>query len=73
MDIREPIGSASTDDSGTARASVSVKAPESREVRTMAASIAIEIESGVFTGPVRHHPGYYAGNFSPRPTQDDSN
>ena len=39
----------------------------------MAATIAIEIESGVFTGPVRHHPGYYAGDFSPRPTQDESN
>jgi hypothetical protein len=38
----------------------------------MAASIAIEIESGVFTGPVRQHPGYYAGDFSPRPTQDES-
>ena len=33
----------------------------------MAATIAIEIESGVFTGPVRQHPGYYAGDFSPRP------
>ena len=39
----------------------------------MAATIAIEIESGVFTGLVRHHPGYYVGDFSPRPTQDDSN
>ena len=38
----------------------------------MAATIAIEIKSGVFTGPVRQHPGYYAGDFSPRPSQDDS-
>jgi len=38
----------------------------------MAATIAIEIESGVFTGPVRQHPGYYAGDFSARPSQDDS-
>ncbi len=37
----------------------------------MAATIAIEIESGVFTGPVRQHPGYYAGDFSPRPSEDD--
>ena len=37
----------------------------------MAATIAIEIESGVFTGPVRQHPGYYAGDFSPRPSQDE--
>jgi hypothetical protein len=63
----------STDDFGTVRASVSVRATESREVRTMAASIAIEIESGVFTGPVRQHPGYYAGDFNARPTQDESN
>jgi hypothetical protein len=53
------------------RTSVSVKATETREVSTMAATIAIEIESGVFTGPVRQHPGYYAGDFSPRPSQDD--
>jgi hypothetical protein len=30
----------------------------------MAATIDIEIESGVFTEPVRHHRGYYAGDFS---------
>jgi hypothetical protein len=29
----------------------------------MAATIDIEIESGVFTGSVRHHQGYYAGDF----------
>ena len=39
----------------------------------MAATIAIEIESGVFTGPVRRHPGYYAGDFGPRPVQDEQN
>jgi hypothetical protein len=37
------------------------------EVNTMAATIDIEIESGVFTGPIRQHRGYYAGDFSPRP------
>ena len=57
----------------TTRVSVEVRQQTSREVRTMAATIATEIESGVFTGPVRHHPGYYAGDFSPRPTQDESN
>jgi hypothetical protein len=38
----------------------------------MAATIDIEIESGVFTGPVRQHQGYYAGDFSRRPMQSDS-
>ena len=32
----------------------------------MAATIDVEIESGVFTGPVRQHQGYYAGDFSGR-------
>jgi hypothetical protein len=36
----------------------------------MAATIDIEIESGVFTGPVRTHQGYYAGDFSQRPQPD---
>jgi hypothetical protein len=62
-----------TDEFGTPGASVSVRAIKSREVRTMAATIAIEIESGVFTGPVRQHPGYYAGDFGPRPVQDEQN
>jgi hypothetical protein len=66
------MNQSASDEFHPVRASVSVRATESREVRTMAASIAIEIESGVFTGPVRQHPGYYAGDFSPRPTQDDS-
>jgi hypothetical protein len=44
-----------------------------REVSTMAATIDIEIESGVFTGPIRNHRGYYAGDFSPRPPQSESN
>ena len=39
----------------------------------MAATIDIEIESGVFTGPVRQHRGYYAGDFSQRPGNDESN
>ena len=39
----------------------------------MAATIDIEIESGVFTGPVQKHRGYYAGDFSQRPAQGESN
>ena len=38
----------------------------------MAATIDIEIESGVFTGPIRHHDGYYAGDFSANPRQRGS-
>jgi hypothetical protein len=30
----------------------------------MAATIDIEIESGVYTDPIRRHRGYYAGDFS---------
>jgi hypothetical protein len=30
----------------------------------MAATIDIEVESGVYTDPVRRHRGYYAGDFS---------
>jgi hypothetical protein len=45
---------------------------ERREVSTMAATIDIEIESGVFTGPIRQHRGYYAGDFSQRPLHDES-
>jgi hypothetical protein len=41
------------------------------EVSTMAATIDVEIESGVFTGPVRQHRGYYAGDFSGRPFCDE--
>jgi hypothetical protein len=37
----------------------------------MAATIDIEIESGVFTDPVRHHRGYYAGDFSRSPVESD--
>jgi hypothetical protein len=39
----------------------------------MAATIDIEFECGVFTGPIRYHLGYYAGDFSTRPLQDESN
>jgi hypothetical protein len=39
----------------------------------MAATIDIEIESGVFTEPIRDHRGYYAGDFSPRPLDAGSN
>lgn len=38
-----------------------------REVSTMAATIDIEVESGVYTDPVRRHRGYYAGDFSQSP------
>ena len=38
----------------------------------MAATIDIEIESGVFTGPIRHHHGYYAGDFSGSSPQGES-
>jgi hypothetical protein len=34
----------------------------------MAATIDIEVESGVCTGLLRHHDGYYAGDFGPCPT-----
>ena len=33
----------------------------------MAATIDIEVESGVFAEPVRHHRGYFAGDFDPLP------
>jgi len=33
----------------------------------MAATIDIEVESGVYTDPVRHHRGYYAGDFTQAP------
>ena len=52
--------------------SVLVSAVNGKEVSTMAATIDIEIESGVFTGPVTHHRGYYAGDFSQRPLQGES-
>ena len=35
-----------------------------REVSTMAATIDIEVESGVYTDPIRRHRGYWAGDFS---------
>jgi hypothetical protein len=38
----------------------------------MAATIDIEIESGVYTDPIRRHRGYYAGDFSNRPLQSDA-
>jgi hypothetical protein len=37
----------------------------------MAATIDIEVESGVFTGSIRDHQGYYAGDFSARPQQTE--
>jgi hypothetical protein len=58
--------------STTVEGSVQVKAFDEREVSTMAATIDIEIESGVFTGPVQKHQGYYAGDFSRRPPHADS-
>jgi hypothetical protein len=44
----------------------------SREVSTMAATIDIEIESGVYTDPIRRHRGYYAGDFSQLPFAGES-
>ena len=38
----------------------------------MAATIDIEIEAGVYTGPIRRHQGYYAGDFGSRPVQGES-
>ena len=38
----------------------------------MAATIDIEVESGTFTGLVRQHRGYYAGDFSGRSTQPET-
>ena len=38
----------------------------------MAATIDIEIESGVYTAPLRRHQGYYAGDFSTRAVHGDS-
>jgi hypothetical protein len=37
----------------------------------MAATVDIEVESGVFSGPVALHQGYYAGDFSTRPVHVD--
>ena len=42
------------------------------EVSTMAATIDVEIESGVFTAPLRRHQGYWAGDLSTRPPQGDA-
>jgi hypothetical protein len=49
-----------------------VNAIDSREVSTMAATIDIEIESGVYTAPTRRHQGYWAGDFSQCPMQSES-
>lgn len=38
----------------------------------MAATIDIEIESGVYAGPIRRHQGYYAGDFSTHPRPDET-
>ncbi len=38
----------------------------------MAATIDIEIESGVYAGPVRRHQGYWAGDFSQRSAPADA-
>jgi hypothetical protein len=38
----------------------------------MAATIDIEIESGVYTDPVRRHRGYYAGDFSSSSRQGEA-
>jgi hypothetical protein len=41
-------------------------------VSTVAATIDIEVESGVFTEPVLHHRGYYAGDFGLRSASGDA-
>ena len=38
----------------------------------MAATIDIEVESGVFTEPVREHRGYFAGDFEPLTPADSA-
>jgi hypothetical protein len=38
----------------------------------MAATIDIEIESGVYADPVRRHRGYWAGDFSALPLPSES-
>ena len=48
------------------------KTTGSREVSTMAATIDIEVESGVYTAPTRRHQGYWAGDFSQRQLQCES-
>jgi hypothetical protein len=45
---------------------------EREEVSTVAATIDIEVESGVYTQPFLQHRGYYAGDFSARPVLPDS-
>ena len=35
----------------------------------MAATIDVEVESGVYDEPVRRHQGYWAGDFSQTPAQ----
>jgi hypothetical protein len=37
---------------------------DDREVSTMAATIDIEFEAGVYAAPTRRHRGYWAGDFS---------
>ena len=46
---------------------------DTREVDTVAATIDVEFESGVYTDPIRRHRGYYAGDFSQlaRPADSD--
>ena len=41
------------------------------EVSTMAATMDVEFESGVYTEPVRQHQGYWAGDFSSEPPAVD--
>jgi hypothetical protein len=62
----------STDESGPRARSVRTGRESSEEVSTMAATIDIEIESGVYTDPVRRHRGYYAGDFSSSSRQGEA-
>jgi hypothetical protein len=62
-----------TDESRFGTWSTQTTADEHREVDIMAATIDIEIESGVYTAPTRRHQGYYAGDFSQSMAQGESN
>jgi hypothetical protein len=62
-----------TDESSVGSGSTRTRAPiDSREVSTVAATIDIEVDSGVYTEPIRRHQGYWAGDFSQRPRPESS-
>jgi hypothetical protein len=49
---------------GVTTAAIPMVAPDLKEMTEM---LTIEEESGTYTGPVRPHNGYYAGDFSRTP------